>query len=108
MDEFYDAPREFHILGSCLFHRGLLVSTHLSKVDTVDILLWLKTNRNLLAMSSKYPVRRVVAWKEIYPTRHNIQGRKDVDSYRNDRYISKPRNTKVNLHVCCIIFYDKF
>ena len=72
-DEFYDAPREFHILGSCLFHRGLLVSTHLSKTDTVDILLWLKANRNILAVSSKHPVRRIVAWKEIYPSKqiHN-------------------------------------
>ena len=73
VDEFYDGPREFHILGSCLFHRGLLVSTHLPKMDTVDVLLWLKTNGNILAMSSKHPVRRIVAWKEIYPTRHHKQ-----------------------------------
>ena len=87
LDEFYDAPREFHILGSSLFHRGLLVSSHLSKTDTVDILLWLKANRNILAVSSKHPVKRVVAWKEIHPSKHiNDDTEKNTDARRVDRY----------------------
>ena len=86
MDEFYDAPREFHILGSCLFHRGLLVSSHLSKTDTTDILLWLKVNRNILAVSAKHPIRRIVAWKEIFPSkRYNDKFLGSNDSDTNDR-----------------------
>ena len=91
-DEFYDAPREFHILGSCLFHRGLLVSSHLSKVDTTDILLWLKTNRNVLSLSSKHPVRRIVAWKEIFPTKR--QKMKENDDVTN-RYLLNHRNCMI-------------
>ena len=91
MDEFYDAPREFHILGSCLFHRGLLVSSHLSKTDTTDILLWLKVNRNILAVSAKHPIRRIVAWKEIFPSkRYNDKFLGSNDSDTNDRYEINP------------------
>ena len=85
LEEFYDAPREFHILGSCLFHRGLLVSSHLAKMDTMDILLWLKVNRNMLSVSSKHPLRRVVAWKEIFPTKRNRQKEQDPDVIKNER-----------------------
>ena len=86
MEEFYDAPREFHILGSCLFHRGLLVSSHLSKVDTIDVLLWLKGNRNILSLSSKHPVRRIVAWKEVFPTKHQKTNGNNDEKYVKDRY----------------------
>ena len=102
-DDFYDAPREFHILGSCLFHRGLLVSSHLSKIDTTDVLLWLKVNRNILSLSSKYPVRRIVAWKEIFPTKLQKRNKDGKEKDKNDRY-----GLLVDFYdLKCIIYYPK-
>ena len=56
-DDFFDLPREFNILGSCLFHKveerflgglkgvmknsqGFLLASHLCRDDMVDVLLW--------------------------------------------------------------------
>ena len=39
-EDFYDLPREFNILGSCLFHKGYLLASHLPRDDMVDVLLW--------------------------------------------------------------------
>ena len=61
------------------------MSSHLAKVDTMDILLWLKVNRNMLAVSAKHPVRRVVAWKEIFPTKRNNHNGQDPDSNKKER-----------------------
>lgn len=36
-EEFYDLPREYNILGSCIFHKGLIISSHLPRDDMVAV-----------------------------------------------------------------------
>ena len=71
-EDFYDLPREFTILGSCLFHRGMLVASHLPRDDMVDVALWIKF-RKQLRLTSRLPFRRIVAWSEVHLTRHSFR-----------------------------------
>ena len=80
-EEFYDLPREFGILGSCLFHRGMLVANHLPRDDMVDVTLWIK-HQKLLRQTSSVPFRRVVAWNEISLTRNSQ--RPGIDSISSE------------------------
>ena len=80
-EEFYDLPREFGILGSCLFHRGMLVANHLPRDDMVDVTLWIK-HQKLLRQTSSVPFRRVVAWNEISLTRN--RQRPGIDSISSE------------------------
>ncbi len=66
-DDFYDLPREFHILGACLFHKGLLVTSHLDRNQLADVYLWCKTTK-LLKLTRNQPLQRLVTWQEIFPT----------------------------------------
>ena len=82
-EEFYDLPREFGILGSCLYHRGMLVANHLPRDDMVDVTLWIK-HQKLLRQTSTVPFRRVVAWNEISLTRNRNRQRPGSDSIRSE------------------------
>ena len=68
MDEFYDMPREFDIIGSCVFHKGLLLISHLSKDNLVDVILWCKS-KNLFSLTQTRPIGQLVSWIRIFPTR---------------------------------------
>lgn len=70
-DEFYDLPREFSILGSCLFHRGFIVANHCCRDDMVDMFLWLR-HKHLLRHTRSHPFQRVVLWHEVHPTRRKL------------------------------------
>ena len=70
-DEFYDLPREFNILGSCLFHKGFLLSSHLARDDMVDILLWCQYHQ-VLPLTKNHPVHQLVNWCEVFPTRQHL------------------------------------
>jgi hypothetical protein len=69
-EDFYDFPREFNILGSCVFYKGLLLASHLPKDDLIDVVLWSKLNK-LLRLTRESPVHQLVAWSEIYLTRRS-------------------------------------
>jgi len=69
--DFYDSPREFNIIGTCLFHKGYLVTSHLCRDDMVDVVLWGATSQ-LLPLTRTQPVHQIVAWTEIYPTRRAV------------------------------------
>jgi protein inturned len=56
-EDFYDAPREFNILGACLFHRGRLLASHLTRDDLIDVLLWCQFNQ-ILPLTSAQPVQQ--------------------------------------------------
>ena len=64
-DDFYDLPREFHILGACLFHKGLLVTSHLDRKQLADVYVWCKTTK-LLKLTKNQPLQRLVTWQEIF------------------------------------------
>jgi len=71
--DFHDAPREFNILGTCLFHQGLLVASHLCRDDMVDVFLWSKYNQ-ILPLTKLHPVQQIVSWSEIYLTSRSWPG----------------------------------
>ena len=39
-NHFYDLPREFNVVGSCVFHKGFLIASHLNAEDMVDVRMW--------------------------------------------------------------------
>ncbi|TRY75063.1 hypothetical protein TCAL_00628 [Tigriopus californicus] len=71
-DEFYDLPREFNIVGSCLFHRGHLLASHMPRDDMVDILLWCRFKK-LLGLTQLSRVHQLVAWHEVFVTRESFR-----------------------------------
>ena len=71
--DFYDAPREFNILGTCLFHKGFLVASHLPRDDMVDVLLWGEVHQ-VLPLTRLHPLQQLVSWTEVYPTTRSRQG----------------------------------
>eukprot|EP00095_Tigriopus_kingsejongensis_P006337 maker-scaffold804_size94796-snap-gene-0.17 protein:Tk06337 transcript:maker-scaffold804_size94796-snap-gene-0.17-mRNA-1 annotation:"pdz domain-containing protein 6" len=82
-DEFYDLPREFNILGSCLFHRGHLLASHLPRDDMVDILLWCRFKK-LLGLNHSGRVHQVVSWHEVFVTRQSFRTAKPSGSLDYD------------------------
>ena len=76
-DDFYDLPREFNILGSCLFHKGFLLASHLPREDLVDLLLLMK-HLKLLGLTRLSPVHQIVTWNEVYLTRRINQQKSAV------------------------------
>lgn len=77
-EEFYDLPREFHILGSCLFHKGSLLSSHLAKDDLIDVFLWCQNKCILGGRNNCTPVHQLVSWTEIHLTRWVQKGVKPI------------------------------
>ena len=45
--DFFDSPREFHMVGACLFHRGLLLANLMPEDYMIDAYLMLKYNLTL-------------------------------------------------------------
>jgi len=70
-EDFYDLPREFNILGSCLFHKGYLLASHLPRDDMVDVLLWCGYHQ-VLPLTRHHPVHQLVNWCEVFPTRQSL------------------------------------
>lgn len=54
------------IIGSCLFHRGYLISSHLSPNYLSDIISFLKF-RGLLTLTRDYS-NRLTIWREVFPS----------------------------------------
>jgi len=68
-DDLYDLPREFVICGSCVFHRGHVIASHLCKRDLLDIKLWLKCT-SVADLTREHPVRKIVLWQELHASDH--------------------------------------
>ena len=68
--DFYDSPREFNILGTCLFHKGFLVASHLSPDDLVDVVIWCQFHQ-ILPLTRMHAVHQIVTWSEVFPSRVN-------------------------------------
>ena len=67
-EDFYDLPREFNILGSCVFHKGFLLASHLRTEDMTDVTLWCSFYK-LLGLTRSSPVHQVVSWNEVFLSR---------------------------------------
>ncbi|KAI8798988.1 protein inturned [Biomphalaria glabrata] len=72
-EHFYGCRRKYHILGSCFYYSGQLVSNQLAPSDLQDIHLYLQ-HHGLLELTACCSVAQLVVWHEVYPTRfcHDI------------------------------------
>ena len=50
--------------------QGYLVASHLSRDDMVDVFLLNQANQ-VLPLTRLHPVRQIVSWSEIHPTKDN-------------------------------------
>ncbi|EEB12645.1 PDZ domain-containing protein, putative [Pediculus humanus corporis] len=58
--------RLFSILGSCFFHKGYLLASHLSKDDLLDVYSFYRQN-GLIQLFRNEPVKSLVIWKQVFP-----------------------------------------
>ncbi|XP_068082746.1 protein inturned isoform X2 [Anabrus simplex] len=58
--------RLYTIIGSCLYHKGYLLASHLPRADLVDIHAFCR-QQGLLHLGRSEPVRSLVLWREVYP-----------------------------------------
>ncbi|XP_052281531.1 protein inturned-like [Dreissena polymorpha] len=68
-DSYYGCRRSYSVLGSCLFYKDYLISSHLAREDLVDVSTYLRYH-GLLALSTDPGLGQLVAWREVYPTRN--------------------------------------
>ncbi|XP_050738764.1 protein inturned-like isoform X2 [Eriocheir sinensis] len=60
-----DSLMLYNIVGSCLFYKGLLVSSHLSPEEMR--LVWLLTSHHgLLSLTAQESVSQLVGWRRVY------------------------------------------
>ncbi|XP_061441064.1 protein inturned isoform X2 [Rhineura floridana] len=71
-EDYYDMRRQYTILGSCLFYKGYLISSHLPKEDLLDIALYSR-HYCLLPLAAEQCIAQLVIWREVFP-QHHLQG----------------------------------
>lgn len=71
-----DCQRLYTIVGSALFHKKYLLTSHLPAEDLVQINTFLRRNGTLNLLHSEQ-VKSLVIWKRIYPA-----SRKQIDAIR--------------------------
>ncbi|XP_069834683.1 protein inturned isoform X2 [Dendropsophus ebraccatus] len=67
-EDYYEMRRLYMILGTCLFYKGYLLSTHLPKEDLIDVALYCR-HYYLLSLASER-IEQLVVWREVYPYDH--------------------------------------
>nr|CAD7569003.1 unnamed protein product [Timema californicum] len=83
-DDPNNCQRLYTIIGTCLYHKGYLLSSHLSKTDLVDVHTFCR-QQGLLHLGRSEAVRSMVLWREVYPSSCN-RGLSDQSSM----YLSTP------------------
>ncbi|XP_074659960.1 protein inturned-like [Tubulanus polymorphus] len=66
-DDFYGIRRRYSIVGSCLYHKGFLIASHLPAPDLADINLYVRYYC-LLALSRHRFLSQLIVWKEVFPS----------------------------------------
>ncbi|KAL3880858.1 hypothetical protein ACJMK2_033064, partial [Sinanodonta woodiana] len=69
LEEDKDKPRHYAILGTSLYYKEYMLSSHLFWEDLNDIHLFLKYHF-LLSLVTNRSVEELVIWREVFPTRH--------------------------------------
>lgn len=64
--EDIDCQRPYTILGCCLYHKGLLLASHLTHGDLLDVHVFCR-QQALLQLNHSESVRSLVIWKEVFP-----------------------------------------
>ncbi|NXG41241.1 INTU protein, partial [Psilopogon haemacephalus] len=68
-EDYYNMRRLYMIMGSCLFYKGYLISSHLPKEDLVDIGLYCR-HYCLLPLAAEQKIGQLVIWREVFPEHH--------------------------------------
>uniref|UniRef100_A0A8D0GXA5 Protein inturned n=1 Tax=Sphenodon punctatus TaxID=8508 RepID=A0A8D0GXA5_SPHPU len=68
-EDYYDMRRLYTILGSCLFYKGYLISSHLPKEDLIDIAIYSR-HYCLLPLAAEQRIGQLVIWREVFPWHH--------------------------------------
>ncbi|XP_039182025.1 protein inturned isoform X2 [Crotalus tigris] len=68
-EDYYDVRRQYTFLGSCLFYKGYLISSHLPKEDLIDIALYSR-HYCLLPLAAEQRIGQLVIWREVFPQHH--------------------------------------
>uniref|UniRef100_A0A1B6CYB8 Protein inturned n=1 Tax=Clastoptera arizonana TaxID=38151 RepID=A0A1B6CYB8_9HEMI len=69
-EDHHEYQRMYSIIGSCLFYKGYLLSSHLNGEDLKDITAYCK-HLQLLELTRKEPIKSIVIWKEVFPASCN-------------------------------------
>ncbi|XP_066487822.1 protein inturned [Tiliqua scincoides] len=83
-EDYYDMRRLYTILGSCLFYKGYLISSHLPKEDLIDIALYSR-HYCLLPLAAEQRIRQLVIWREVFPQHHLQDCKTSCEGYREPK-----------------------
>ncbi|KAH0615973.1 hypothetical protein JD844_026673 [Phrynosoma platyrhinos] len=83
-EDYYDMRRLYTILGSCLFYKGYLISSHLQKEDLIDIALYSR-HYCLLPLASEQRIGQLVIWREVFPQSHLQTCKTSCEGYREPK-----------------------
>ncbi|XP_042325361.1 protein inturned isoform X2 [Sceloporus undulatus] len=83
-EDYYDMRRLYTILGSCLFYKGYLISSHLPKEDLIDIALYSR-HYCLLPLASEQRIGQLVIWREVFPQSHLQTCKTSCEGYREPK-----------------------
>ncbi|CAB3986723.1 inturned isoform X1 [Paramuricea clavata] len=67
-DELFTTRRQYLVLGSCLFYKGVLIGNHLPTEDLQDIVLYSRFHC-LFTTSEQQRLAQLVIWREVFLTR---------------------------------------
>jgi hypothetical protein len=62
--------RLYTIIGTCIYHKGYLLASHLARSDLVDVHAFCR-QQGLLHLGRSEPVRSLVVWREVFPASCN-------------------------------------
>ncbi|XP_065214171.1 protein inturned [Planococcus citri] len=63
-EDCYGCQRLYTIIGTCLYYKGYLIVSHLSKEDQLDVHAFLRLN-DLLDLTVTSTIESLVIWKEV-------------------------------------------
>lgn len=71
-----DCQRLFTILGSALYHNGVLLGSHFVHEDLIDVHLYCR-QQGILHLFRSEPIRSMILWREVFPASCNRDTDKD-------------------------------
>lgn len=82
-EDHYGGQRLFTILGTCLYFKGNLIATHLSRDDLLDVHSFLRLN-DILDLTVTSIIESLVIWQQVYPS-------SSYNSHDHSRFVESNR-----------------
>lgn len=77
---------KFNVIGSCLFYKSSIVSSHFNEVDLENVELFLRNSCLQLLYKNCYQVREIAIWQRVYPKDYQSFNAKN-DSTKNKVFL---------------------